>query len=116
MSTETRSESAVQLDSTRAMLLIKSLDNSAHLELSEWTGKWFVSARIEVSDGVILRGLVEHRDTPDEAVFALLDKLRGIDMSKHGERLVSRAYSDERREYRWNGAAFVESEGPWRRD
>lgn len=92
----------------RVMLLIKTVDPDASLKLSEYTGKWYIEARIEVGDGAILRGCTEHRDTPGEAVLAYFDNLR---MLKVDEYIVGR-YLDQRREYRWNGAAFVEQTRP----
>lgn len=91
------------------MLLIKSLDPAAHLEFSEWTAQWWVSARIEVSNGAILTSLTSltsHRDTPETAVFAFLDNLRAIPVDQV---LVTHSMDRKRRRhYRWNGAAFVE--------
>lgn len=87
------------------MLLIKSLDNDASLLLSEWTGQWYVSARIEMGDGAILTGGTEHRDTPTEAINAYMDWLTSVPIGKY---LVIHAYHPERRHYRWNGAAFAE--------
>lgn len=92
---------------THMMLLIQSLDPHASLLLSKWTRKWYVSARIEISDGVMLRGGAKHRDTPVEAIYAYLEWL--IDVPSD-EMLVTRASYDDRRYWRWNGAAFAEEQ------
>ena len=92
-------------DTTQAMLLIKTLDNDARLLLSDYTGQWYVSARIEMGDGVILEGGCKHRGTPQEAVAAYMGWLTNVPVDKY---LVTHAYHDNRRHYRWNGAAFAE--------
>lgn len=97
-----------QRSATEAMLLIKTMDNGAMLKLSEWTGKWYVEAQVEVSDGVVLSGVTEHEDSPEQAVHAYLARLAEVDVNDFGRVLVTRAYAgDERRHWRWNGAAFA---------
>lgn len=98
----------------RAMLLIKSLDPKANLEFSEWTQKWFVAADIEISDGCIIGGITEHRDTPDQAVLAFLARLQGVDYGDLENVIVTNSLRPERRHWRWNGAAFVEVPLPHR--
>lgn len=92
-----------------AMLTILSLDRDASLLLSPWTRQWYIQARIEVGDGVSLTGICEHRDSPEEAVFAYLDALKEVDQGDFDHFLVSNAMNREkRRHWRWNGAAFTE--------
>lgn len=91
----------------RAMLAIKTLDKGAHILLSEYTGCWYVGARIEFSDGFMLRGMTEHRATPDEAVFAFLAALQSISLDE----VIVASPAGERREFRWNGGAFAEEYG-----
>lgn len=86
------------------MLAIKTLDHCAHLCLSEYTGKWYVEAKVEISDGCILSGVTEHRETPAQAVRAFVDRLQAITLD---EVIVAKPIG-ERRHYRWNGAAFAE--------
>lgn len=88
-----------------AMLAIKALDPQASVRFSEYTGKWYVDARTEVGDGSILKGGSEHRDHPGEAVLAYFAYLIAID---HEHYIVASPWG-ERREYRWNGAAFAET-------
>lgn len=91
---------------THEMLLIKSIDPDASLRLSEWTRRWYVEAKIEVSDGAVLSGITEHRDSPDEAVAAYLERLREVNQNDSDHVLAARVAGD-RRHFRWNGAAFV---------
>jgi hypothetical protein len=88
------------------MLTILALDEHASVHFSLGTGKWYVSSRLEITDGSILRGVTMHRETPDEAVRDFLLELQEI---KYGskERIVANAMTGERREYQWNGAAFT---------
>lgn len=92
-------------DTTRTMLLIKSLYNDAHIALSEYTGQWFVMARIDIGGDGLLTGGTEHRDTPQEAVAAYMHRLTDV---PHGKYLVVDGSRETRRHYRWNGAAFAE--------
>jgi hypothetical protein len=109
MSTEPAS---VISDMTAAMLIIKSLDPSASLELSEYTQQWYVSARIDISDGACLSGVTEHEDTPDVAVRAFLNRITEVGQHDHEHVLVTR-FHGERRHHRWNGRAFVEEPVDW---
>lgn len=95
----------------RAMLAIKTLDKDAFILLSEYTGLWYIGAKINVSDGIMMRGLTEHRSTPEQAVMAFLDALSSISLDE----VVVAEPAGERREYRWNGAAFAEQYGDIRK-
>lgn len=86
------------------ILMIKALDPSASIVFSEYTAQWYVEARLEIGDGTILSGGSEHRSTPDEAVAAYFEHLTSTNLDQY---VVSR-YRGERREWRWNGAAFAE--------
>ena len=86
------------------MFAIKALDPAAHLCLSEYTGKWYIEAKVEVSDGCILSGVTEHRETPAQAVRAFVEALQAISLD---EVIVAKP-TGQRRHYRWNGAAFAE--------
>lgn len=83
----------------RQMFLIKKLDGQACLMLSNYTGKWYVSTRIEVANGAFLAGITAHRDTPEEAVSSYLAKLQAIRLP---ERLVLNAYGEDRKAFVWN--------------
>lgn len=93
---------------TEAMLVIKALDNESSLELSEYTRKWYVAAGLDIGDGVLLTGISEHRHTPEDAVFAILERLMAVTDLDHY--IATR--SEPRREYRWNGAAFADVTRP----
>lgn len=54
---------------TTKMLMIKSIDPHARLELSEYTGEWYVASHIWICDGVIESGITEHRPTPESAIL-----------------------------------------------
>lgn len=93
-------------DTTRAMLLIKSIDPTAHLVLSEWTQQWFVSSDIWVCDGVIESGITQHRPTPDGAVEAFMHELTTVPEGKSLR--TGHGYDNTIRHWRWNGVAFAE--------
>ena len=86
------------------MLMIKALDPKAHLEFSEYTWKWFVSSRLEICGDGVLTGIVEHCASPEIAVAKFLERLTTIP----DDRRIALIYSNERREWLWNGAAFAE--------
>ena len=72
-----------------------------------------VDADIEVSDGVTIGSICEHRETPAEAVDACLSQLRRVDYNDLDHWLVTK-HLGQRREWRWNGAAFEEATRPER--
>lgn len=92
-------------DISHKMRLIQSLDDDAHIDYSKWTGKWYVSARIEIGDGAFLSGITEHRDAPEQAVDAFLARLVTVDQHDFDHYLVTRRPC---RHWRWNGSAFTE--------
>lgn len=102
--TQADNADSVNLALNHAMLCIQTLDPDAHLDFSHFTGKWYLSSRIEISDGAILSSITEHEDTPEAAVFAYFDKLKWISLD---EVIVAKP-TGQRRHYRWNGAAFAE--------
>ncbi len=89
-------------ETKKSILIIKALDNDAHLEFSEFTGKWYVSALIEEGGDGVLIGFTEHCDTPDLAVEKFLLRLKTVPEGKY---LVVNNFG-QRTHYRWNGAAF----------
>lgn len=90
---------------SQIMLMLKAVSRDVTVEFSEYTGKWYVSGRrLEVGDGSLLRGVTEHRDTPEQAIHAFFDALTSIGLDEY----VVGEYLGQRREYRWNGAAFAE--------
>jgi len=94
-------------DIDRDMLIIKSLDNDASIQFSEYTSKWFVVAGLEIGDGMFLQGMTEHRETPEQAVAAYVERLRSV---TELDRYIATRHP--RHEYRWNGAAFVDVTRP----
>lgn len=84
---------------------IMALDPNAHVAFSIYTGQWYLSARIEVSDGKIVSTLSQHRDTPDQAVLAFFNTLVAVSSPSI---VVTNGLRPERRNWRWNGACFVE--------
>jgi hypothetical protein len=89
------------------MLTIKALERNAHLCLSEMTGEWYVSARIEISNGAMLSSICEHRSTPDAAVAAFLDELKKHPMYGETYIVVGATSSGVRSAYQFNGACFA---------
>lgn len=94
-------------DVNTAMLHIKALDPDASVRFSEWTGKWYVAADIDISDGAVIGGITEHRDGPERAVTDFLARLTQVGYDDLDHVLVTRANNNDRRHWRWNGAAFV---------
>ena len=87
------------------MLQIKSLDRDASIVFSEYTYRWYVSALIEIGDGLTLSGANEHESTPEGAVDAYFHALTTVDLNHY---IVTNSMRESRRHYRWNGAAFAE--------
>jgi hypothetical protein len=92
----------------RDMLIIRALAEDAKLLFSEYTKKWYVSAGASIGDGVMLRGIVEHRETPAEAVEAYMQRVRRLNLDEY----IATEFRGHRREWRWNGAAFAECTRP----
>ena len=95
---------ARELADEEVMAHLLALSPGACVKFSEWTGKWYVEASIEVGDGSILEGGTEHCDTPHEAIQAYFRRLTSVPLDKY----IATRYRSQRREWRWNGAAFVE--------
>lgn len=90
----------------RYMLVILSLDSDASLKFSPMTGKWYVSARIEISDGAVLSGVAKHDENPTDAVVNFMFEL--CRHTLYGQTyVIVGAYTDRRIAYQWNGAAFT---------
>ena len=88
------------------MLQIKSLYRSASLCFSEYTGKWYVMANIEIGGGGALVGVSQHESNPADAVDSYFRALTSIPSDRY---LVTNAHNEGRtRHWRWNGAAFAE--------
>ena len=90
---------------SKIMLMLKAMSRDVHVGYSEYTQKWYVSARhLEIGDGVLLSCGSEHRDTPELAIQAFFDRLTSIGPDKY----IVGDYLGQRREYQWNGATFAE--------
>lgn len=90
---------------SQIMLMLKAMSPDVTVAFSEYTGKWYVSARyLEIGDGSLLKGVTEHRASPDLAVLAFFDRLISAGLDEY----IVGNYQGQRREYRWNGAAFAE--------
>ena len=96
------------------MLTILSLDPSASLVYSQYTDKWFVSARIEIANGATLQGMCEHSPTVHQAINDFLNRLKQVGNTpetRYKEAL--KAHPDgEPHYYIWNGAAFALTQRP----
>lgn len=91
--------------SAEIMLMLKAMSRDVRVEYSEYTARWYVSARhLEIGNGTLLTGGSEHRETPDQAIQAFFDRLTSIGLDEY----IVGDYLGQRREYRWNGAAFAE--------
>lgn len=91
------------------MLTIMSLDAGAYLGFSEFNGQWFVRARLWIGDGFFLSLPTVHHEDPGIAVVAYLERLKAI---REPEYIALERAGSPRREYRWNGAAFVDVTRP----
>lgn len=87
------------------MLMIQALSPGAGVNYSQYTQQWYVEARhLDIGDGVMLSGGTEHCGTPQQAIQAYFEKLIAVDYPKY----IATEYDGQRREWRWNGAAFAE--------
>lgn len=89
------------------MAAMKSL--GAHrccLDFSDWTGKWYMSFSIDVSDGCIRKGVTEHRENPTEAVIAMWIRVTTIGANEH--LVVYRGNDKPDWRGRWNGYMWEE--------
>jgi len=48
-----------------------------YIRYSTYTRKFYVSTKAEIKEGIILRGIAEHRDTPEEAIEAFNERIKG---------------------------------------
>ena len=68
--------------SERAKKLMNIYAKQFHGELkySTISEQFYVSANVDIKDGCLLKGICEHRDTPEEAVMAFHDRIeRALD-------------------------------------
>lgn len=80
---------------------LTALDADTALVFSKYTGQVFVTMpNVEIGDGCVLSGFTEHRDTFEEAIDAVWQRLTTLPLEEH---LVYRAMSDQRKHFRWNG-------------
>ena len=93
---------------TTEMRIIHVLDPNASLHLSEYTGKWYVSSQIHISNGALISGISEHRDSPEDAVSAHLARLVNVGPA---EVVVTGENRNRggRRHWRWNGHAWTDA-------
>lgn len=95
--------------SDEIMLMLQAISPDVSVLFSEYTRQWYVSARrLEVGNGMMLTGTAEHRDTVEQAVQAIFERLTNTAMDEY----VVGEYLGQRREYRWNGATFAEVTRP----
>lgn len=93
------------LTPAKAMELMAQLDELVHVGYSRYTNKWFASLDVEIGGDGVLQGVVQHRESSDEAVLALFNELTSVQAPKY---LVTNAADRERRKHwRWDGAAFI---------
>ena len=91
------------MDARQAMKRLQALASEAHLRFSLTTDQWYVSAPIEISDGTILTGVCEHRDTPLDALLAFESKIKA---EADGTKWLAVQQEGQRSNFVWNGAAF----------
>lgn len=92
----------------QSMTAILMLDPDASVRYSTYTARWYVVARIEVGDGVMLLSPTEHRRTPEDAVVSFLVR---IARTKPDEFLVTHhadPLNPRRQHWRWTGRGWTE--------
>jgi hypothetical protein len=90
-----------------AMRLLQQLDRDVHLRLSMETGRWYVSMRVDLADGVLLYSAAcQHRRSPQSAVMATLDVLQ---FPPDGQAVYVRG---QHRYVRWSRRGWVTTERP----
>lgn len=98
----------------QSMLQILALSPRASVCFSTYTRQWYVAApELDLTDGTMLHSVAPHRDTPSEAVLALIGELQ----AEQDDKVIACNVGGQRRHYRWNGAAFAEVPDhllPWR--
>lgn len=80
------------------MAIIRRLDPLASIVYSDYVDDFYVSSRIEITDGFILSGATGRGKSPDAAVENCFTILTSVTLPR---RLVVNAYGDDRREYLW---------------
>jgi len=83
----------------RAEKILKSLSDlcyqcgtiGATINYSTYSKKYYLHIPCEIKDGIVLRGVVEHRDTIEEAAEAIIEAIEG-------KLLVFNASSESRKE------------------
>lgn len=79
-----------------AMRLIQELDPEAKIDFSTWSDKWYVTSRVYIGDGAVISSPTEHRETPQDAVYAYIEKLTNL---RENEFLIT--HQPDRKEWRW---------------
>lgn len=95
-------EHRVIINQARALLdaheVIVAIAPLYKIDYSEYTGKFYVTARVEVSNGSFLRGVTEHRSTSQDAVIAYAERIMAVVAP---EMVVVGAFTPERQQWRW---------------
>lgn len=95
------------MNSNEIIEALLDIDPSIHLKYSTYTRKWYIVSSIAVSNGSVIGGMAEHRESPESAVYGFWHRVIGI---KDDEKLVVDALGD-RKEYRWTGWRWRELHG-----
>ena len=90
---------------SQIMRAIRSIDPTAVITWSEYTGQFYVEAKIDISDGSVLTRCAEHRADPSEALRAYWQRIKTLTAD---ETVAVRAGSADSREFRWTGFLWAE--------
>lgn len=83
---------------------IRAIRRDAHLRMRE-PGNWYVSTGIEIGGDEMLRAVGESGATPEEAVEKTWQLIERLPLNRC---IVVGAYTDQRRELRWNGYMWAD--------
>lgn len=90
-----------------AMLIIKALDSTAHLDFSGITSTWWVVTRIGIAgnNGELTTGALCSNKDPNQAVIGYLLALQAVKVPQYVTLTSDSSWKGYW--FRWNGAAFA---------
>jgi len=89
-----------------------ALDALAEIEIKiRKPGDWYVSQRVEIKDGGVLRGEYGNGPTPQDAILDHWDRLV-VNIDPTPLYLVARTADGRRRPVRWNGFMWADFPEP----
>jgi hypothetical protein len=86
------------------LMVLAAISDDVSLHMRK-PGDWYVHTGLEIGNGQFLEGPTARSESPQAAVEEAWEQYTHL---APGEFLVIHAGSERRREYRWNGYAWVE--------